>query len=82
MKITKTYYEEAVTRIDPDRYYSIGEIVKRRYLLNTVGKADRVYVHRMVKNDMLPARDVGYKTRPFYKILGEDLIALIEKLYL
>lgn len=78
-----TYYKEAITRIDPDKYYTITEITKRQYILNTIDKADREYVAKLVRNKVIKSRNFSISERqPLRKVLGSDLIAYIQKAYL
>lgn len=62
--------------IDPNREYAPSEIFKNGFILNTKGKADYLYVIRLINRGRLRARNVCLgKHKKYYKVLGSDIIA-------
>lgn len=68
--------------IEPNFWYRISTLVQMNVIPNTLGKPDRLYIHRLIKLGRLPARDFGNgKKQPLYMVKGQDILNYIQRMY-
>lgn len=74
---------EAIQNIRPEAWYRLADIVRGHWIINTVGKASKRYLYRLIESNRLLARDRGFGTaQPLWMVKGEDIINFIKKNYL